>query len=216
MLDLATYTSCMTDFSLLLLPTSRISLLEMTSTEVNLLWNWKEGAEDTILDTSAGACLVTAAALNLEAWIMVTAVKLYLFHPEGVFPNFLAREKIKRRAGLEGLRSKPTLMTTSERRKEAIAWPRTIEGTRKHGKNQGVQPINYPHMYATLACVNQSNAYLTKPQLRDEDEFDRRQSLAAANISKSYQSVAEKRNNHNNDYIGHWPREKRRGHKKGR
>lgn len=88
-----------------------------------------------------------------------------------------------------------------------------LKGTKTNGKNREVQPLIYPHMYATPACANQSNANLTKPQLRNEDEFDRRQSLAATGISKSYQSVAEKRNNHNNDYIGHWPREERRGHK---
>ena len=139
--------------------------------------------------------------------------KFIHFHLEDVFSNFLAREKIRRSTGLEGLRSEPTWMTTSERRKEARGEPRFMKGTKTNGKNREVQQIIYPHMYATPACANQSNANLTKPQLQNEDEFDRRQSLAATGISKSYQSVAEKRNNHNNDYIGHWPREERRGHK---
>lgn len=56
-------------------------------------------------------------------------------------------------------------------------------------------------------------AYLP-PHLRNEDSYDQRQSLAAAEVSRSYQSAEEKRIDHNNNYIGHWPREKRDGHKK--
>ena len=49
-------------------------------------------------------------------------------------------------------------------------------------------------------------------QLRNEDAFDQRQSKAATGVSRSWQSAAGKRNDHNNNYIGHWPREKRKTH----
>ena len=67
-------------------------------------------------------------------------------------------------------------------------------------------------MCPNLARVNPRTADLTTFQLRDEDNFDQRQSSAAAQASRSYQTVSEKRNDHNNDYIGHWPRKKRDGH----
>ena len=60
--------------------------------------------------------------------------------------------------------------------------------------------------------MNTSNVNLTTLQLRDEDIYDQRQSLLAAEASRSYQSASEKRNDHNNNYIGHWPREARKGH----
>lgn len=68
------------------------------------------------------------------------------------------------------------------------------------------------HMCTILARVKRSNANLLTLQLRDEDIFDQRQSLRAAEASRSFQSESEKRDDHNEDYIGHWPREKREGH----
>lgn len=59
-----------------------------------------------------------------------------------------------------------------------------------------------------------STAYLP-PHLRDEDSYDERQSLLAAEASRSCQRAGEKRAEHNLDYLGHWSREKRRGHLKG-
>lgn len=69
-------------------------------------------------------------------------------------------------------------------------------------------------MCPNLARVNPTTADLTTFQLRDEDSFDQRQGLAAAQASRTYQTASEKRNDHNNDYIGHWPRKQRDGHKK--
>ncbi len=82
----------------------------------------------------------------------------------------------------------------------------------------GIQKLNHlctpacMHMCTILARVKRSNANLTTFQLRDEDIFDQRQNLRAAEASRSFQSESEKRNDHNEDYIGHWPREKREGH----
>lgn len=70
------------------------------------------------------------------------------------------------------------------------------------------------HISPNLTRANPWNANLTALQLRNEDSYDQRQSLAAAEVSRSYQSAEEKRIDHNNNYIGHWPREKRDGHKK--
>ena len=63
-----------------------------------------------------------------------------------------------------------------------------------------------------LALVKPRKTNLITLQLRNEDAFDQRQSKAATGVSRSWQSTAEKRNDHNNDYIGHWPREKRKPH----
>ena len=57
-----------------------------------------------------------------------------------------------------------------------------------------------------------SNVQFYHIQLRDEDSFDQRQSAAAAEASRFFQSASEKRDDHNNNYIGHWRREKREGH----
>ena len=58
-----------------------------------------------------------------------------------------------------------------------------------------------------------SNVLYCYVQLRDEDSFDNRQSAAATEASRCFQSASEKRDDHNWNYIGHWPREKREGHK---
>ena len=48
--------------------------------------------------------------------------------------------------------------------------------------------------------------------MRDEDGHDQRQSLLAAEASRSYQSACEKRYEHNDNYIGHSSHEKRDTH----
>lgn len=63
--------------------------------------------------------------------------------------------------------------------------------------------------------MNLSKLNFTSIQLRNEDQFDQRQILAAAEASRSYRSTSEKRNDHNYDYIGHWPRARREGHIEG-
>ena len=61
--------------------------------------------------------------------------------------------------------------------------------------------------------MNISNVQFHHIQLRDEDSFDNRQSAAATEASRYFQSASGKRHDHNNNYIGHWPRDKREGHK---
>ena len=102
--------------------------------------------------------------------------------------------------------------TTSGMTKGAVDRPKHITTPRKNGRNPEVQLLIYPHMYVALTCMNVGNTNLTTSQLRDEDAFDRRQILAATEVSRSYQSATEKRDNHNWDYVGHWPRGKREGH----
>lgn len=70
-----------------------------------------------------------------------------------------------------------------------------------------------PHVRICAHTWAVCNANVTTFQLRSEDDYDQRQSLAATAASRSYQSADEKRNDHNNKYIGHWPRGKRKGHK---
>lgn len=68
-------------------------------------------------------------------------------------------------------------------------------------------------MCPNVTYVSPSNANITTLQLRDEDSFDQRQSLLAADVSRSWESASQKRIDHNDNYIAHWPREKRSGHK---
>ena len=70
-----------------------------------------------------------------------------------------------------------------------------------------------PHVCPHSCFVNKSNVLFYHIQLRDEDSFDQRQSAAATEASRYFQSASEKRYDHNYNYIGHWPREKREGHK---
>ena len=60
--------------------------------------------------------------------------------------------------------------------------------------------------------MNFSNGQLHHLQLRNEDAFDTRQSSAALEASRGYQSAREKRDEHNDNYIGHFSREQRRKH----
>ena len=48
--------------------------------------------------------------------------------------------------------------------------------------------------------------------MRSEEDFDRRQSLDATRISKSYESAVEKRTDHGLDYIGHMSKAQRDKH----
>ena len=78
-LNLAVFMSRVASFSRLLLPTCRRFHPEMTSIEANPVRSTKEEPEDLILVTSVSACLLLAAALNLEAWTMVTVVSYAFF-----------------------------------------------------------------------------------------------------------------------------------------
>ena len=69
-----------------------------------------------------------------------------------------------------------------------------------------------PHVCSRFKCVNLSNVQFHHLQLRNEDAFDTRQSSAAAEASRRYQSAREKRDEHNDNYIGHWKREQREVH----
>ena len=114
------------------------------------------------------------------------------------------------------LPSKSTTMATSKMEKEALDRPNPMRVTRKNGKSPEFNRLSTPpctYMCPNLARVNPRTADLTTFQLRDEDSFDQRQSSAAAQASRTYPTVSEKRNDHNNDYIGHWPRKQRDGHK---
>ena len=120
--------------------------------------------------------------------------------------------------GRIGLRIYPSKMisaNTSEMSEEVSDRSASMREARKNGRNPKAQPLMYPHMYAyvhDIARVKRTNANLTTLRLRDEDIFDQRQSLRAAEASRFFQSASEKRDDHNDDYIGHWPREKRDGH----
>ncbi|CAF9920034.1 MAG: hypothetical protein ALECFALPRED_001410 [Alectoria fallacina] len=86
-------------------------------------------------------------------------------------------------------------------------------GYKQDGKRGHRQAESYESDEKEWEKSKGSTAYLP-PHLRDEDSFDQRQGLAAAQASRTYQTASEKRNDHNNDYIGHWPRKQRDGHKK--
>ena len=60
--------------------------------------------------------------------------------------------------------------------------------------------------------MNLSNVQFHHLQLRNEDAFDTRQSSAATEASRRYQSATDKRDEHNDNYIGHWNREQRKDH----
>ena len=99
--------------------------------------------------------------------------------------------------------------------KEQRERSKNIRVRRRNGTNLEVRPRIYLRMYANvpnLARVNPRNANHTALQ-RNEDSYNQRQSLAAAEASRSYKSEAEKRKDHNSNYIGHWPREKREKHR---
>ena len=60
--------------------------------------------------------------------------------------------------------------------------------------------------------MNFGNVEFHHLQLRNEDAFDTRQSSVATEASRGYQSSRDKRDEHSDNYIGHWKREQRETH----
>ena len=81
------------------------------------------------------------------------------------------------------------------------------------GKLKTVNCLSAPTCrFPIQVCVNFSNVQFHHLQLRNEDAFDTRQSSVAAEASRRYQSASVKRDEHNDNYIGHWKREQREDH----